>query len=102
MGPEGVSSQVILRKTVPRGLKATRMTTFMPGINPRPTLKTRSSAACKALTYPGPDLPSVDVSVQTLTYPERDLPPVPSRTNPDTLLWALMKASEWDFGWSGF
>jgi hypothetical protein len=64
--------------------------------------KSRHAAACKALTYPGPDLPSVDVSVQTLTYPERDLPPVPSRTNPDTLLWALMKASEWDFGWSGF
>ncbi len=26
------------RKTVPQGLKATRMTAFMPGINPRPTL----------------------------------------------------------------
>ena len=39
LGPEVCSSHLLLRKTVPQGLKATRMTTFMPGINPRPTLE---------------------------------------------------------------
>jgi hypothetical protein len=37
-------------KNVPQGLKATKMTRFMPGINPRHTLKTSFSAACEAQT----------------------------------------------------
>ena len=51
LGPEVCSSHFLLRKTVPQGLKATKTATFMPGINPRPTLKTSFSAACKARTY---------------------------------------------------
>ena len=36
-------------KSIPRGLKPTMIyMTFMPGINPRPTLKQSFSAACKA------------------------------------------------------
>jgi hypothetical protein len=49
LGPEVCSSPLLLRKTVPQGLKATEMTRFMPGINPRPTLKTSFSAASKAV-----------------------------------------------------
>jgi hypothetical protein len=38
-GPEVCCSDLVVRKTVPQGLKAKTMTTFMPGINPGPTLK---------------------------------------------------------------
>jgi hypothetical protein len=37
-----------LAKIVPQGLKATRMTTLMPGINPRPSTKPSFSAASKS------------------------------------------------------
>jgi hypothetical protein len=51
LGPEVCSSRLLLPKTVPQGLKATSMTTFIPGINPRPTLKTTLSITGRVRTY---------------------------------------------------
>jgi hypothetical protein len=45
LGPEVCSSHLLLISTVPQGLKASRMATVVPGINPRPTLKVSFSAA---------------------------------------------------------
>jgi hypothetical protein len=49
LGPEVCSSYLFPRKIIPQGLKATKMTTFRPGINPRPTLKPSFSVAYKAV-----------------------------------------------------
>src|ERR1700747_826942 len=61
-----------LAKIVPQGLKATRMTTLMPGINPRPTTKSSFSAGCKS---PGLAQPKLFVDPSTA----KGLPPANSQ-----------------------